>query len=646
MAFQLSPSVLVTETDLTNIVPAVATSTGAFAGSFSWGPVLVPTILSSEADLTRLFGTPQIDNATSFFTAANFLSYSNNLLLVRCDTTLQRNAVAKQSGSVKSITITNGGSDYTSDSIVEIGAPDEVGGVQATGHIVLGDNGTIDHIVIDQIGSGYTVPPSVVIHSDKGINFVANVSIEVGGIKILNEDDYLNHYANGNGMVGSFAAKYPGAIGNSLRIEIADASTFANWAYNNEFNSAPGTSTYVEQLGGANDELHVIIIDEGGLWTGIRGTILEKFAYLSKASDAKLPDGVNNYYKNVINTQSRYLWWMDHPENVSTSGVKWGTSALNHIYKSLTNVYSASLSGGATDLKATDGQLIQAWSLFSNAELYDISLMPTGHVSATVAAYIIQNIAEVRRDCMVFVSPVTDTGEMIQGLDAVNKTIEFRAKPPFDVSSSYAFLDSGWKYQYDRYFDVYRWVPLNGDIAGICARTDYTNAPWWSPGGYTRGQIKNVVKLSLNPNQTERDYLYKNGINPVVAFLGQGTILYGDKTLLAKPSAFDRINVRRLFIVLEKAIATAAKYQLFEFNDMFTRSQFVGMIEPFLRDVQGRRGIVDFKVVCDESNNTPDVIDRNEFVANISIKPNRSINFITLNFIAVRSGASFTEIGV
>jgi hypothetical protein len=206
-------------------------------------------------------------------------------------------------------------------------------------------------------------------------------------------------------------------------------------------------------------------------------------------------------------------------------------------------------------------------------------------------------------------------------------------------------MDSGFKYQYDRYNDKYRWVPLNGDVAGLCARTDYQQDPWFSPGGLNRGQIKNVVKLATNPNQTDRDNLYKSGVNPVVTFPGQGTVLFGDKTLLAKPSAFDRINVRRLFIVLEKAIATAAKFQLFEFNDSFTQAQFINLVTPFLRDVQGRRGITDFVVKCDATNNTGEVIDSNQFVADIFVKPNRSVNYITLNFIAARSSVSFSEIG-
>jgi phage tail sheath protein FI len=296
--------------------------------------------------------------------------------------------------------------------------------------------------------------------------------------------------------------------------------------------------------------------------------------------------------------------------------------------------------GGGNDATVTDGDLQRGWDLYTNADVVDVSLLPLGDVSATVANYVIQNVAEVRKDCVVFLSPsrssvVNNAGNEQDSVVAYRNTL---------TSSSYAFMDGGWKYQYDKYNDVYRFLPLNGDIAGCAVRTDTTRDPWFSIAGYDRGQIKNIVKLAWNPTQAQRDVLYKSGVNPVVSFPGDGTILYGDKTLQSKPSAFDRINVRRLFIVLEKAIARASKFSLFEFNDEFTRAQFVAFVEPFLRDVQGRRGIFDFRVVCDTTNNTPEVIDSNRFVGDIYIKPARSINFIQLNFVAVRTGVSFDEI--
>lgn len=577
MPFQLSPGVAVVEKDFSAIVPAVSSSAGAFAGVFAWGPVLDPVTITSENVLVQRFGKPTDSNFDSFFTAANFLAYTNNLLTVRVDTSGQRNAVSASTA-----------------------------------------------------------------------------------IKIKNFDDYSTNYSTGQGTVGEWAAKYPGTLGNSLKVSMAGGTNFTGWAYADEFDSAPSTSTFAASVGSTNDEIHVIVIDEDGLWTGTRGGILEKFSFVSKASNAVKSDGTNNYYKNVINSQSKYIWWMDHTTSVSTSiagagvsGVAWGIDAGNNGFKDLSAAVSKSLTGGIDDLSATDGELEAGFAIFANAEQYDISLIPVGKVSETVAEYVINNVAEVRLDCVAFISPqyiVGNTsggtdGNVIQGgtiSDMVDALNEYRNELP---STSYAVLDSGSKYQYDRYNDKYRFVPLNGDIAGLCARTDYTNDPWWSPGGLNRGQVKNVVKLAVNPGKTERDNLYKNGVNPVVNFPGQGTVLFGDKTLLAKPSAFDRINVRRLFIVLEKAIATASKYQLFEFNDSFTRAQFKNLVEPFLRDVQGRRGVTDFRVKCDDTNNTGEVIDRNEFVADIFIKPNRSINFITLNFVAARSAVSFTEIG-
>jgi phage tail sheath protein FI len=394
-------------------------------------------------------------------------------------------------------------------------------------------------------------------------------------------------------------------------------------------------------LGGSHDELHIAVIDEDGLFSGTAGTVVEKFAFASKASDGKRADGTSAFYKDVVNTQSEYIYWMDHTANVTATGTAWGNAANASLFANLTSNVTISLAGGVSADAPTDGNITSALALFANDEAFDISLLPLGAASSTVVNYAISSIAEVRKDVIVFASPeladvVNNAGSEATDIVAFRETL---------TSSSYAVLDSGYKYQYDRYNDVYRYIPLNGDTAGLAVRTDFVADPWFSPAGFNRGQVKNVVKLAYSPNKADRDALYKKGINPVVTFPGNGTVLFGDKTLLAKPSAFDRINVRRLFIVLEKAIATAAKFQLFEFNDPFTRAQFRNLVEPFLRDVQGRRGITDFKVVCDESNNTGQVIDTNNFVADIFIKPARAINFIQLNFIATRTGISFEEVG-
>jgi hypothetical protein len=561
MANQLSPGVVVTEKDLTSVVPSVATTAGGFAGAFQWGPVGQVTTVDSENTLVERFGKPNDTTFQSFFTAANFLAYGNNLQLIR------------------------------------------------------------------------------VVNQSIAKNAVANASATA--VLITNDDNYDATYADGSASVGEWAAKYPGALGNSLKVSMADGNAWSTWTYSSSFDSQPTTSTYVSDRGGSHDELHVVVIDEDGLWTGTAGTVLERFPFASKASDAKKSDGTSAFYKSVINDTSKYIWWMDHTANVSATGTAWGSSANASAFANLTSNVTVSLSLGVSGDAPTDGNITSALASFANDELYDISLIPLGNASAVVANYAISSVAEIRKDVIVFVSPESTDVINQAGTEATNVT-GFRDTL---TSSSYAVLDSGWKYQYDRYNDVYRWVPLNGDTAGITVRTDFIADPWFSPAGFNRGQIKNVVKLAYSPSKADRDILYKKGVNPVVSFPGNGTILFGDKTLLAKPSAFDRINVRRLFIILEKSIATAAKYQLFEFNDGFTRAQFRNLVEPFLRDVQGRRGITDFKVVCDESNNTGEVIDRNEFVADIFIKPARAINFIQLNFVATRTGISFETVG-
>ena len=391
------------------------------------------------------------------------------------------------------------------------------------------------------------------------------------------------------------------------------------------------------------DEIHVVVVDEDGGISGAAGTVLEIHQGLSKGTDAKDIDGTSLYYPTYINLNSKWIRWGSHTAlEVSSAGFTTGAGSAvptSGGFKQWSQVQSRSLSGGV-DVTPTDGLLQTEYLKLASAEAYDVSLIPVVGVNGdnNTARFVVDNVAEVRRDCMVFTSPTTK--DLINATQVINDR-----NSNFNKDSSFAVMDSGWKYQYDRYNDVYRWLPLCGDTAGCAVRTDSQAEPWYSPGGYARGQIKNVVKLNWNPTKTDRDNLYRSQINPVMSQPGLGTVLFGDKTCTQRPSAFDRINVRRLFIVLEKAISTAAKFQLFEFNDAFTRAQFNSLVEPFLRDVQGRRGITDFKVVCDETNNTADVVDRNEFVADIYIKPNKSINFITLNFVATRSGVSFEEVG-
>ena len=394
--------------------------------------------------------------------------------------------------------------------------------------------------------------------------------------------------------------------------------------------------------------MHIAIVDQDGGITGTAGSILEKFEGLSQASDAKTAQGDTNYYADVIYQQSQYIYWMDHQTVLSTAGnTKTGT-AFDNASTSAHIVFQDALTGGTDDLVPTAAELSLAWDKFGDAETVDVNLLIGGPSQTnadatgdTMATKVIDT-AEFRKDCVAFISPAR--ADVVNVTNPIAQTANVKAFADGLASSSYAVVDSGYKYMYDKYNAVYRFVPLNGDIAGLCARTDNVADAWFSPAGFSRGQVRGAIKLAFDPTNAQRDELYKARVNPVVTFPGQGTVLFGDKTMQTKPSAFDRINVRRLFIVLEKAIATAAKFQLFEFNDEFTRANFRNLIEPFLRDVQGRRGITDFSVVCDETNNTSALIDRNEFIADIFIKPNRSINFIQLNFVATRTGVAFSEV--
>ena len=427
------------------------------------------------------------------------------------------------------------------------------------------------------------------------------------------------------------------------------------WKFYDLFDGAPGTSQWAtDNARGSGDEMHVVVYDTTGDITGAVSTaaggrtagVIEIFGNMSKNPNAKTAQGSTNYYADVIFASSEFIYWTDH----ISAGSNWGTDTTT-TYTSVIPITIDALTGGTDDYSVTAGEMELAYDKFADAEGLDINLVLGGSSSITTDSaagqdtYVtmITSLVETRKDCVGFVSPYRSATVGV----ALSSTATENVKTAFDLcpSSSYMVFDSGYKYMYDKYADVYRHVPLNGDTAGLCANTDNVADAWFSPAGYNRGRVRGAIKLSLNPTKAERDILYRARVNPVVNFPGQGVTLFGDKTALSKPSAFDRINVRRLFLVLEKAIATAAKFQLFEFNDEFTRAQFRNLIEPFLREVQGRRGITDFTVKADASNNTGDVIDRNEFIADIFIKPNRSINFITLNFIAARTGVAFSEIG-
>jgi phage tail sheath protein FI len=642
MAINLSPGVNVSEIDLTTTVPGVATSIGAIAGAFQWGPVLEVRTISSEVELVDTFNKPNNDVADTFFSAANFLSYSNALRVVRNVGSAARNATNGASGISGLTIVTAGVSNAMAPGTFALTFTGGGGsGAQGTATLAYGATGVlVSAVSLTDAGTGYSTTPTVTVTGATGFTTVPVITASTANtILIKNEEDYQQNYISGvDSAAGTWTSKYPGVLGNSLKVSICDSTGFTGWTYASSFGIAPGTSTYASQNGGSLDELHIIVIDEDGKFTGTQNSVLEKFEFVSKASDAKTESGESNYYANVINNRSRYIWWTNHPRTTTD----WGTTASSAgAYDAVPGgAITSSLTAGVDANVLSNGEIQAGYDLFADAETIDVNLIIGASANSTVGTYLVQSIAENRGDAVVFLSPTKVSVVDNKGQEVADITT-FRNTLP---SSSYAVVDSGWKYQYDKYNDVFRWVPLNADIAGLCARTDATNDPWFSPAGFNRGNLKNVVKLAFNPSKANRDDLFKIGINPVVTFPGQGTVLFGDKTLLSKPSAFDRINVRRLFNVLKKSISTASKFSLFELNDEFTRAQFVGLVEPFLRDVQGRRGITDFKVVCDTTNNTPQVIDSNSFVGDIYIKPARSINFIQLNFVAVRTGVEFSEI--
>jgi hypothetical protein len=633
MAFQLSPGINTSEIDFTTVVPSAILTAGGFAGNFNWGPANEVTTITDETRLVDRFQKPDSTNFEYWFSAANFLAYSGNLQVVRAaNTTSTLNATANGTG----ILIENE-TDYTNNH--ETATNTAYGPFAARYAGALGNTMRISICSSSQaFSSNLTSTDSMRANS---LNYLVDSTtvININGTA----DARANIVAGDLISIDNGSSFIRVASVNATAITIATALT-ANltlgtaitrkWQYADQFGIAPGTSAYASSKSGSNDEIHVVVIDEDGKFSGTANTVLEKYAFLSKASDAISSEGNSNFYKNVINQQSAYVWWMAH----QPGSTNWGTSAVGVTFDAIRSPFSASFSSGADGTIGTS-EIVTAYGKFANADETNISLLISGPGNLTIASSLIA-LAEARKDCMVFLSPpkstvVNNAGNEASGISAYRDTL---------TSSSYAAMDSGYKYQYDKFNDVYRYVPLNGDIAGLCARTDSERDPWFSPGGLTRGQIKNVIKLSYNPTKADRDTLYVKGVNPVVTFPGEGTVLFGDKTLLNRPSVFDRINVRRLFIVLEKSIARAARASLFEFNDSFTRAQFVGIVEPFLRTVQGRRGVTDFRVVCNESNNTPEVIDNNQFVGDIYIKPSRSINFIQLNFVAVRTGVAFEEI--
>jgi phage tail sheath protein FI len=627
--FQVSPGVQVKEIDLTNVVPAVSTSVGGYAGDFAWGPVDEVTLVVSEKDLVAKFGKPSTSKVSDFMAATSFLNYSNALRLVRAIDTNASNAntdsattkvVVKQLDDYDSqygsfagdVTVTI--SADISSGVTEVTVDDATG--VTVGDVITGAEFAADTTITEIVGNVLTLS-----------------SATTGDIEGLTTSvDYVVSFNK-----GTFAAKYPGVLGNALGIQLCSSSAaFDTWQYAGQFAGAPNTTPYTLSRGGSDDELHVVVIDVTGEFTGTAGTVLESFGFLSQARDAKSGDGTTVYYKDVLARSSKFVWLLNHPEALTNAGkVGAGTTFVTEMTPA-----SFVFSGG-NDSVDTGAATILAYDLFLDVETIEISLLFQGSNAAdtTTLSEALINIAEQRKDCVAFISP-----PLSATVGTSTPAVDVKAWADTITSTSYAVMDSSALKVYDKYNDRFIWLQAAGSIAGLCANTDNIADPWFSPAGLNRGQLRSVVKLAFTPNKAQRDDLYQARVNPLVAFPGEGILLYGDKTALAKPSAFDRINVRRLFIVMEKAIATAAKFQLFEQNDAFTRAQFRNLVEPFLRSVQGRRGITEFAVICDETNNDGQVIDSNNFVADIYVKPTRSINFINLNFIATRSGIEFSEI--
>ena len=658
MAFQVSPGVQVSEIDLTNVVPAVSSTTGAFAGHFQWGPVGEVVTVSDSKGLVDNFYQPANSDAGAedFYSAEAFLKYGSSLRVVRINTSQLNNANASNATA-----LLKNDDDYVNT--YQDGS----------------QSGTVGNYIAKYAGSlGNSLKVSVCGSSDAYFNdavtttsaqeSVGQTTISVTastGMFVRDIVRFAGH--NTEYRVTSIpdatsitieAIGQPAGTGLTALVA-SGANVDRYWEFYSSFDKAPGKSGSATAAGGSDDEIHVVVSDEDGELTGVKNTILETYGFLSLASDSKGSQGESNYYKNVIAQKSDYIYWSGHSTDLLASA----NETRTHLQSATTafgrpsGVISHSLQGGVDGRVPTAGEKYGAYQThFGDAETVDVSFLIVGSTRTddgsgnsqdlladhnSIVNQIIQ-IAEDRKDCMVICSPrrASVVGVSSESTQSTNVIADYSSV----TSSSYAVLDSGWVYQYDRYNDKYCYVPSNGHTAGIMARSDLLRDPWFSPAGFSRGQYLGITKLAFNPSQSSRDDLYRARINPIVTFPGQGTVLFGDKTALTSPSAFDRINVRRLFIVLEKAIAVAAKSQLFEFNDAFTRAQFRAAVEPFLRDVKNRRGLVDFSVLCDETNNTDTVIDRNEFVCSIFVKPARSINFITLNFVAARSGVDFEEI--
>jgi hypothetical protein len=622
----ISPGIKITETDLVSSSQSVSSTSGGFSGQFRWGPIDKAVQVTNETDLVNKFGKPNATNAVDFLSAANFLGYSGSLFVVRSANTALNATAEATTGSGTA----GAGTSIKNDDVYINTASWNVGPWAARYSGALGNAIRVSVCPSSAAyASALTGTFSVTAGSTTvtGVGSAANTQLQVGDILVLSgRSSKVTAIANATSLTIE-SAHLTGASG---------ATATRRWEFFGEFDSAPGTSTNGTALGASGDELHVVVQDFTGAITGTANTVLEKFGYLSKGSDAKADTGGSNYYKNAINDRSNYVWWTAH----DNAGTNWGNTLAGTTYTSVSTAKTYSLAGGSDGAALTDGDRATSYVLLANKQEVPASIIVGGQATATVANRIIADVAEARKDVVVCISPlranvVNNAGSEASAISAWADTVS---------RSTYAVADSGWKYQYDKYNDTYVYVPLNADTAGCMARNDLNREPWLSPAGFSNGRVQNLVRLAYNPTQADRDTLYKAAINPVITQVGRGTVLFGDKTFTLKNTSMNRVNVRRLFIELQKTIGQAADNVLFDQNDETTRSGFVSLVVPYLRSVQSRRGITAFRVVCDATNNPEDVVNSNEFVCDIFVQPIRSVNFIQLNFVSVRGTATFAEI--
>ena len=660
----VSPGVEIQERDLTiGSIETVEVNVGAIAGAFAKGPVLKPVRISSEAQLIEQFGEPSDGNATTWWTAASFLQYGGVLDVVRVATSGQLtasddNVTSPYTLSIPTVDVYE--SVYATATANPFKWAARNPGVEANAiKVGIIDKGADVTLTLDGALATPTVGTQVSTASGSPngskSGFIYEWDSANNKVSLITSDTWTTTDVIENGVTD---------LNVTAKTDWYDSQTaFGNVPWNS-ISPRPGTSPYVAERGGANDEMHIVVYDSTGAITGKPNTLLEKFTYVSKSNNAKTSSGSVNYYPTVVQDKSGYVYWGSHENDAYdvsanaeiTSGANFGgtgnagsdSTTTFDLFSSNPVNRSYTFVKGAETLSATSGEILTGLTEFADTETLDIDylLMGPGDASSktntqAIAAKVL-SVCSGRKDCVGFLSPYY--GDVVGVTSSATQTqnvIDFYENMQ---ATSFGVFDNGWKYIYDRFADKYRYVPLNGDVAGLCASVTANGTPWFSPAGLNRGAIRGAVKLAFSPTKSERDTLYQKRVNPVTSLPGQGIVLFGDKTALASPSAFDRINVRRLFNVIEKTIGNAAKGVLFELNDEFTRNNFKNVVEPFLRGIQAERGITDFLVVCDDTNNTGAIIDANEFKADFFIKPARSINFITLTFIATRTGVSFEEV--